>query len=81
MQIITSAELYKWCEVHVDQLKHSPLTKMPFRVCQDSVEMGTLMARELVEEIISNNEQERTTRAIIPCGPSSWYKPFCKYSK
>lgn len=76
MQIITSAELYKWCKIHVDQLEQSTLTKMPFRICNDSKEMGLMMAHELVDEIKSNNKLEKTTRAIIPCGPSSWYNPF-----
>ena len=34
------------------------------------------MARELVDEIRTHNEQARVTRAIIPCGPSCWYRPF-----
>ena len=34
------------------------------------------MASELVAEIEANNRQGRTTRAIIPCGPSCWYQPF-----
>lgn len=78
MQIITPEELYKWCEIHVDQLEQNPRTKIPFRICNDSEEMGTIMARELVDEIISNNQQGKTTRAIIPCGPSGWYKPFAE---
>jgi len=76
MQVITPSELYKWCEVHVDQLEQHSLAKIPFRICKESVEMGLLMARELVDEIKSNNKQEKKTRAIIPCGPSCWYKPF-----
>jgi glucosamine-6-phosphate deaminase len=43
---------------------------------KDSTEMGELMARELADEIISNNLKGKTTRAIIPCGPACWYKPF-----
>jgi len=38
--------------------------------------MGKMMARELVDVIVGNNTAGRTTRAIIPCGPSCWYKPF-----
>ena len=33
------------------------------------------MARELVDEIRAHNAS-KATRAIIPCGPSCWYKPF-----
>ena len=34
------------------------------------------MAWELVDEIQAHNANGATTRAIIPCGPSCWYKPF-----
>jgi glucosamine-6-phosphate deaminase len=38
--------------------------------------MGRIMARELVDEIEAHNARGEVTRAIIPCGPSCWYKPF-----
>jgi glucosamine-6-phosphate deaminase len=38
--------------------------------------MGNIMAWELVEVIQANNANGAVTRAIIPCGPSCWYKPF-----
>lgn len=38
--------------------------------------MGRLMAAELVEIIETNNNQNRPTRAIVPCGPKCWYEPF-----
>ncbi len=38
--------------------------------------MGAVMARELVEEIRAHNARSEPTRAIIPCGPGSWYSPF-----
>jgi glucosamine-6-phosphate deaminase len=38
--------------------------------------MGQLMARELVDEIQFHNQLGKPTRAIIPCGPACWYKPF-----
>ncbi len=76
MQIISPEELYQWCKIHVDNLEQTPKIKIPFRICNNSSEMGTLMARELVDEIKTNNEKGKSTRAIIPCGPSSWYKPF-----
>ncbi len=36
------------------------------------------MARELVDEIKRNNDENKRTRAIIPCGPSCWYEPFTR---
>ena len=49
---------------------------MSFRQVADSIELGELMATELIQTIEENNRHERPTRAIIPCGPTCWYKPF-----
>jgi glucosamine-6-phosphate deaminase len=76
MSIVTPRELYKWCRISYQELENNPDLKIPFRLCKDSAEMGQIMARELVDEIESANGQGRTLRAIIPCGPSCWYKPF-----
>ena len=69
-------ELYAWCKVPYPQLVRHPKLKIPFRLCQDSIEMGALMARELVDEIQAHNRLGEVTRAIIPCGPVGWYGPF-----
>jgi glucosamine-6-phosphate deaminase len=74
--LITNEELYKWCKIPFDQLEINPDRKVPFRLVKDSEAMGILMAAELVNEIAANNEAGRFTRAIIPCGPACWYKPF-----
>jgi glucosamine-6-phosphate deaminase len=73
---ITAAALYPWCKIPYNQLENSPARKVPFRLVKDSQEMGLLMARELADEIRANNAKGKTTRAIIPCGPACWYKPF-----
>lgn len=74
--VITPAQLYEWCKVPYDQLENHPDLKVPFRLCADSAEMGRIMARELVDEIQRHNAAGEVTRAIIPCGPACWYKPF-----
>lgn len=74
--MITPKKLYDWCKVPGSELENNPCLKMPFRLCDDSVAMGNIMARELVDEITRNNEQANETRAIIPCGPGCWYGPF-----
>lgn len=76
MQTITPKELFGWCKIPVEQLENNSFTKVPFRICKNSNEMGELMARELIDEIVENNTKDNITRAIIPCGPNSWYKPF-----
>jgi glucosamine-6-phosphate deaminase len=76
MPDFTLKELYEWCRIPTQELEDHPDRKIPFRICKDSAEMGIIMARELVDEIQFNNQQKRTTRAIIPCGPTCWYKHF-----
>ena len=76
MSEIQQKDLYEWCRIPYQELVNHPKLKIPFRLCRDSAEMGQIMARELVEEIARHNDSGETTRSIIPCGPSCWYKPF-----
>jgi glucosamine-6-phosphate deaminase len=76
MNRISPKELYEWCNIPYDQLEGHRKCKIPFRLCKDSTDMGNIMARELVDEIQAHSMQGESTRAIIPCGPSCWYKPF-----
>jgi glucosamine-6-phosphate deaminase len=76
MDFIRPRELYRWCRVPYDKLENHPDRKTPFRLVKDSEEMGAVMARELVELIEDHNGKGKETRAIIPCGPSCWYRPF-----
>jgi glucosamine-6-phosphate deaminase len=76
MRTYTLKELHHWCSVPHDKLEGHGDLKIPFRLVKDSEEMGGIMAKELVELIDENNASGRETRAIIPCGPSCWYRPF-----
>lgn len=76
MSPVSRGDLYEWCRVPCSELAGHPRLRVPFRVVRDSAAMGELMARELVEEIETANSREEEFRAIIPCGPSSWYRPF-----
>jgi glucosamine-6-phosphate deaminase len=73
---ITAAQLFPWCKIPINEIENNPSLKVPFRLVSDSRSMGIIMARELADEILRNNADGRDTRAIIPCGPSCWYKPF-----
>jgi len=76
MSEIRPRDLYQWCRIPFRELEGNPHLKIPFRLCRDSVEMGEIMARELVDEIERHNARGEATRAIIPCGPACWYQPF-----
>jgi glucosamine-6-phosphate deaminase len=76
MCYITREELYRYCSISAERLPDNPELKVPFRLVKDSKTMGKLMADELVSLIDKNNSMGWQTRAIIPCGPSCWYRPF-----
>lgn len=76
MSLIGRRELYEWCRIPAEELDAHPRRRLPFRMVTDSGSMGTLMARELVEDIEGANRRGEEFRAVIPCGPSSWYAPF-----
>ena len=78
MYPFTLKELHRWCSVPYTQLEAHPERKVPFRLVRDAAEMAELMARLLVDEVINHNLRNETTRAIVPCGPTSWYKPFTR---
>jgi glucosamine-6-phosphate deaminase len=69
-------QLYEWCRIPYQELMTHPELRIPFRLVEDSQEMGRIMAEELVEMISAFSERREDLRAIIPCGPSCWYKPF-----
>ena len=75
MTNVDPSDLYGWCRIPVEELSQHE-TKMPFEIVADSTEMGRAMALELIELIEANDAAGRPTRAIVPCGPSSWYAPW-----
>ena len=74
--MINKKDLYSWCSIPLEELERHKGLKVRFRVVESSEEMGLLMARELIDGIIQANRENRTFRAIVPCGPKSWYEPF-----
>jgi len=73
---ITTESLLRWCQIPHEQLVGHPDRRTPLRLVPDSAAMGTLMAQDLLDVIVDNNRAGRATRAIVPCGPKSWYAPF-----
>ena len=74
--MINKKDLYYWCSIPVENLENHKGLKVRFRMVESSQEMGHLMAREFIDEIIKANNENRVFRTIIPCGPKSWYEPF-----
>jgi glucosamine-6-phosphate deaminase len=78
MSEINIKDLYKWCSIPSKELQNHPDLKIPFRIVNDSEEMGNLISQELIDEIKVANLKNRPFAAIIPCGPRCWYEPFTK---
>jgi glucosamine-6-phosphate deaminase len=78
MNSIPAKLIQEWCRIPAQELENHPARKVPFRLCADSAAMGLIMARELADLIASHNSQGIGTRAIIPCGPGCWYRPFAE---
>jgi len=76
MQHVKPADLLRWCAIPAADLPSHPQLRVPLRLVADSVEMGRLMAAELVATVEANNQAGLDTRVIIPCGPSCWYAPW-----
>ena len=76
MSYIDPKLLYEWCKVPAKELEGHGDLKVPFRLVKDSVEMGRLMAGEFVQVIEAGNAAGKPTRAVVPCGPKSWYAPW-----
>jgi len=74
---IDPTELERWCRIPVEELASHP-TRVPFRIVTDPAEMGRLMAREFADLVEARNAEGLPTRAIVPCGPSSWYAPWAQ---
>jgi glucosamine-6-phosphate deaminase len=75
MSFVDPEDLERWCRIPIEELASHP-TRIPFRIVAGPAEMGLLMARELADLVEARNAEGRPTRAIVPCGPSSWYAPF-----
>ena len=69
-------DLYEWCKIPAGELASHPRRRIPFRLVKDSAEMGRVMACELLDVVRGHNASGLATRAILPCGPVSWLKPF-----
>jgi hypothetical protein len=68
---VDARQLRRWCAIPATELLGHQELRVRFRQVADSVELGALMARELVEVVEENNKEGCATRAIVPCGPNS----------
>jgi len=76
--MICMKDLYTWCSIPANELSGHPGRRVPFRTVRDANELGEVMARDFADDIKRANAENRTFRAIVPCGPKEWYAPFAR---
>src|SRR5687767_5813890 len=70
--------LLEWCRIPGDQLAGHRDLKIPLAIVPDSATMGDVMAGVLADQVAADLAAGKPTRAIVPCGPMSWYAPFTR---
>lgn len=78
MTLVDRSALYRWCKIPAKELVDRADLRIPLRIVRDSVEMGEVMASDLVEGIECARSEGRPFRVIVPCGPKAWYEPFTR---
>lgn len=71
-------DLHEWCSIPAERLEGHAALRIRFRLMNDAAELGRTMAGELADLVERNNALGRETRAIVPCGPACWYRPFAE---
>lgn len=73
---INSENLFKWCRIPADQLENHPLAKVKIKILETPDDVHRWVAKEMADEVKANNEKNRPTRWILPCGPTKQYPYF-----
>ncbi len=78
METLSKSALLEWCAIPAAELIDHPQRRVPFRMVEDSTEMGRVMAEELVDAVVEARGEGRGLRVILPCGPMAWMAPFAR---
>lgn len=78
METLPKSALLTWCAIPAAELATHPARRIPFRMVEDTTEMGRVMAEEFVDAILLAQQEGRSFRVILPCGPMAWMAPFAR---
>jgi glucosamine-6-phosphate deaminase len=71
-------ELFRWCKIPIEELESHPEAKVGIKVLPSTDAVHRWIARDMVDEVKSNNEHGLPTRWILPCGPTKQYPYFAQ---
>ncbi len=76
MSMIDPRQLFEWCRIPVEELENHPAARVPIKILGTPDEVHRWVARDMADEVKSNNAAGRPTRWILPCGPTKQYPYF-----
>jgi glucosamine-6-phosphate deaminase len=76
---IDTKKMYEFCKIPVDQIEGHPELKVKIKIYETKDDVYQWVAQDMLEEVIRNNDNGKTTRWILPCGPTKQYPYFVKW--
>jgi glucosamine-6-phosphate deaminase len=76
---INPQELFKWCHVPLEELENHPKARIKIQIVPTPDDVYRWCAREMLDEVIANNQVGKPTRWILPCGPKGQYPYFIQW--
>ena len=74
----SSQQLFEWCKIPAEELPGHRHAKVKLRVLPKPSDVYQDIAATMVDEVKRNNEANRPTRWILPCGPRGQYPIFAE---
>ncbi|HMD42706.1 MAG TPA: hypothetical protein VKH45_06505 [Candidatus Acidoferrum sp.] len=72
----SSQQLFEWCKIPAEELPSHRHAKVKLRVLPKPSDVYEDIAATMLDEVKRNNEANRPTRWILPCGPRGQYSIF-----
>lgn len=76
---INPQELFEWCHVPPEELEYHPKARFKIQIVPTPDDVYRWCAREMLDEVIANNQADKPTRWILPCGPKGQYPYFIQW--
>ncbi len=69
-------KLFFWCRIPANELERSHEKKVDIKILKTKKAVYQWVAEDMISEVIDNNQKNKLTRWILPCGPTGQYDYF-----
>jgi len=76
---IDKEKLFQYCRIPVDELENHPDAKVKIKIFEEKDQVHRWAAQDMLDEVIRNNQANRFTSWILPCGPTKQYGYFTQW--